>query len=243
MALSAVTITGFIDEASNTILPNNTSTWADYAGTTWANWTAWTGTPADPLVWITEMLDLGSSQTFNLNIETLAQGTVSYTVFVSDTGAFTGEETETAIAPGDTGISSFTGQYVIVAVSVAAGAQPPVIEDITITATNQSLALQFSDVDTSTLSGSVTARVLSSDREISGILNMQITPKAVTAYDVDAYVTNTPTSTTVIPKIIDKSLLTFSLVGIDNQPRDAVVDIVVEALPLQSMSGNNLRSS
>lgn len=243
MPLSTVTVTGFIDEATNTILPNNAATWAEYSGTTWANWTAWTGTPADPLVWITDILDLGTVQTFNLNIETQATGTVSYTVFVSDTGAFAGEESETQINPGDTNIASFSGQFVAVAVSVAADSGPTVIETMSLRTNNQTLSLKFSDIDTSTLPGTVDARVLESDRAISGILNMLITPKEVVDYSVDAYVTNTPTSKTVVPRIVDKSQLTFALVGVDNQPRDAVVDIVVEALPLQSMSGNNLRTS
>lgn len=241
MALADITVNGTLDEVNNIVVPNNDSTWDDY--TSWDAWTSWIGSPADPLVWLTDVIDLGVEGTFNLEIETDADGTVSYSVFTSSEGTFSGEETQTDIASGDTSVSSFSGRYVIVAVYVTADSSINIIRGISLKANNRTIALKFNDIDTSTLSGTNTARVLSSDRAISGIVNMQITPKAVDAYDVDMYVSNTPTSTTVIPKIIDKSALTFALVGIDNQPRDAVVDIVVEALPLQYMDGNNLRSA
>lgn len=241
MALADITVNGTLDEVNNIVVPNNDSTWDDY--TSWDAWTSWIGSPADPLVWLTDVIDLGVEGTFNLEIETDADGTVSYSVFTSSEGTFSGEETQTDIASGDTSVSSFSGRYVIVAVYVTADSSINIIRGISLKANNRTIALKFNDVDTSTLAGTNTARVLSSDRAISGIVNMQITPKAVDAYDVDMYVSNTPTSTTVIPKIVDKSALTFALVGIDNQPRDAVVDIVVEALPLQYMDGNNLRSA
>lgn len=241
MALSDITVNGTLDEVNNIIVPNNTATWDDL--TTWDAWTSWVSEPANPMVWLTDVLDLGVDGTFNLEIVTDADGTVEYSVFTSSDGTFSGEETQTDISSGDASVNSFSGQYVIVAVKVAAESGVNIIRGISLKANNRTIALKFNDVDTSTLSGTNTARVLSSDRAISGIINMQITPKAVDSYAVDLYVSNTPTSTTVIPKIVDKANLTFALVGIDNQPRDAVVDIVVEALPLQYMDGNNLRSA
>lgn len=238
MALSNITVTGTLDEINNIIVPNNTSQWSDL--TSWDSWNSWVGAPADPLVWITDVIDTGIEGSYNLEILTDADGTVSYSVFTSSTGTFTGEETETAIASGAASVSSFTGRYAVVAVSVSADSSINVIRNISLKANNRTIMLKFNDVDTSTLDGTASARVLSTARSISGIVNMQITPKAVTAYPVDLYVSSTATSETVIPRIIDKSLLTFGLVGIDNQPRDAVVDIVVEALPLQKMVGNNL---
>lgn len=240
MALSDFTVNGTIDIVNDIIVPNNTSTWDDL--TTWDSWSSWTGTPADPLVWITEPLDLGLSGNFNLNIETLANGTVSYSVFTSNTGQFQGEETQYDIDSGDTGISSFNGQYVVVVVKVQSEGALNTIEGITIRANNRTIQLKLNDIDTSTLGGDNTARVLTTDRSVSSIINMQITPKTVSAYDLDLYVSSTRTSTTVVPRIIDKDALTFSLVGLDNQPRDAVVDIVLEGLPEQYMDGNSLRS-
>lgn len=240
MALTDITVTGTLDEAQGIVVPNNTSTWADL--TTWDAWSSWLGAPADPLVWLTDPLDLGEPQTFNLNIETTANGTVEYTVFTSDTGVFGGEETETDIAQGDDGIGSFSGRYVIVAVKVSADGGINTLENVSLKANNRTIDVTLNDIDTSTLPGTSSERTLSTDRGLAGIINMQITPKAVDAYNVDAYVTNTPTSTQVIPKIINKAQLKFNLVGIDNQPRDAVVDIILKALPEQYMVGNNLRS-
>jgi hypothetical protein len=240
MALTDITVTGTLDETQGIIVPNNSSTWADL--TTWDAWSSWTATPADPLVWITDPLDLGEPQTFNLNIETTANGTVSYTVFTSETGVFGGEETELDIDPDDDGIGSFYGRFVIVAVKVSAEGGLNTLEGVSIKANNRTIDLTLNDINTSTLPGTASSRTLSTDRNLSGIINMQITPKEVTAYDVDAYVTNTPTSTQLIPKIINKQNLTFNLVGIDNQPRDGIVDITIKALPEQYMVGNNLRS-
>lgn len=240
MALSDFTVNGILDEQNNVIIPSNTQTWGDL--TSWANYTSWIGTPADPLIWITDTLDLGETLTFNLDITTDAVGTVSYSVFTSTTGAFAGEETQTDIEPGDTGISSFIGRYVLVVVKVGADGGLNTLNGVSLRANNRTLNLRLNSIDTSTLSGTSAARTLVLDRSISGIINMQITPQEVTAYAVDAYVTNTPTSTQLIPKIINKTALTFNLVGVDNQPRDGVVDIVVEALGEQYMDGNNLRT-
>jgi hypothetical protein len=44
-----------------------------------------------------------------------------------------------------------------------------------------------------------------------------------------------------MPRVISKtSTPQFALVGLDNKPRDAVVDIVIEYLAEGYMNGNNL---
>jgi len=238
--LSDFTINGIYSIEEDKIVPENTGTWDDVS--TWDNFTSWRGSPVDTLIWITNALDLGSSQVFNLEIETTAAGIVRYSVFVSETGAFEGEETETVIEQDQTGIPSFFGRYVIVVVKVDQDGGNNELFNVSLRANNRAIMLRFSDVDTSSLPGTVDERVLETERTIAGIENMQITPKTVPAYDLDVYVTNTATSELLIPRIIDKTQLTFALLGLDNQPRDGVVDIIVETLPEQFMDGNNLRS-
>ena len=239
MALSEFTVNGILDPQTNTVLPANTATWADL--NTWASWTSWSGTPADPLVWFSDVIDLGESTTFNLAIDCEANGIVSYSVMTSDTGLFSGEETQTDIAPGDTGINSFSGQFILVVISVTAEGGLNTISSVNIRANTRTIKVRINDLDTSTLSGTTSARVLEVDRSIGGVINWQITPKQISAYNIDVYVTNSPTSTHLVPQFISKTSLTFALVGVDNHARDGVVDMSLEVLPEQYMQGNNLR--
>lgn len=238
MALPANT--GYLDLDQGIVFPNSTGAWSDY--TVWDTWTSWTGTPADPLIWVSDVVDLGEVRSICLKIITQAQGEVSYDVYTSTTGAFAGEETLTSIAHGATGVPSFTTRWFAVAVKVAATSGVNILNGFEITTSEQTISFDYNGLDTSTLAGTSSNRTLTLKRTVSQVVDLQITPQAVTAYNLDVYVTNTPTSTTVIPRIISKgtSTVNFALVGVDNQPRDALVDIKVTATPEQYMQGNNL---
>jgi len=73
------------------------------------------------------------------------------------------------------------------------------------------------------------------------VRNIQITVKEVSDFTLESYVTDYPTSTTLIPRIVSKTAGTIALVGLDNVPRDGIIDVVAEILPEQYMDGNNLR--
>jgi len=235
------TVNGTLNPLSQTIEPNNSATWADLS--TWESWSSWTAEPVDPLIWITDMLDLGETQDFTLTITTVANGEVSYKIYTSTTGAFAGEETETVVASGATGVTGFNGRYVLIAVYVARTQGVNNISDVQLRATGFQVQIKLNDIDTSTLAGTSSARTLVLPRTVSRITNMTITPKELaSAYAVDLYVSSTPNSTQLIPKIVNKSIASpqIALTGIDNQPRDGVVDIDITALPEMYMSGNNL---
>lgn len=229
---------GIFDPNLNYVLPPNTGTWADLD--TWNTFTQWTMEPVSPLRWSTEIVDLVESKTFNLRIQTQANGQVGYKIYTSDTGAFAGEETITEIEPGDSGIGAFSGRFVWIEALVYVTAGVNILEGIEFAVSEQSNSFSINNIDSSTLNGTVSAREITDASDVS-VTNIQITPRAVPAYNLDLYVSNTPTSVTVIPRVISKSSPpTFALVGLDNQPRDAIVDIVVEYLPESYMSGNNL---
>lgn len=231
--------TGYLDELANQVFPNNTGTWADL--TTWAEWTTWITEPVTPMVYVSTPVDLGQERSFTLKILTDATGTVDYDIYISDTGEFAGEETLTSITNGETGISSFTGRYYAVAVKVNNTTGNVVLNGFEMIVSDATVAMDLNSVDTSTLAGSNTARQLVLPREVSQIVDMQIQPHAVTGYQLDVYVTDYPTCTTVIPRIVSKGATpTIALVGLDNIPRDGVVDVQIRALPEQYMSGNNL---
>jgi hypothetical protein len=230
----------YYDAVLDTVLPNDSGQWANV--TTWDSFTDWFVNPVNPLVWLIEPYDLGAVKSFNLKIITNARGNVDYVVYTSSTGLFDGEETTTTILNGATGVSGFTAQYVWIAVKVNGNAGTPLLYGVEYTISESGgNTLAINDVDTSTLSGSSSSRTLTITKTIGTITNIQITPKSVSSYAVDLYVSSSATSTTVIPRVISKAASpVFALVGIDNQPRDAVVDIIVQYLPEGYMSGNNL---
>lgn len=230
---------GIFDEALGYVVPPDSGDWTTAA--TWDQFVQWAMVPTSPLIWATDIIDLGSSRTFNLKVITRAEGLVEYNIYTSDTGAFDGEETITAIAQGDSGIEAFTGQYVWIEVFVYATGGTNVLYGIEYEITEQANKFSLNNIDTSTLGGSSSARTLTLPKAVSGVTNIQITPKTVTNYTLDVYVTDYPTSNTVIPRVLSKtSPYQIALVGLDNVPRDAVVDILVEYLPEGYMSGNNL---
>lgn len=220
----------------------STGTWADL--TTWDNWTNYNTSPPDYLYWLADILDLGEVKQFCLNITTLANGIVDYYVYTSDTGAFAGEEVETIILAEDTGIQAFSGRYVWVGVRVELLNQPQEITGIEIRAVEGRVKFSIDNLDTTTINdGSSEGYVVPFTRSVGTITNVQITPKEVTPFQLDVYVTDYPTSTIVIPHVTNKTAdsVSFALYGLDNQPRDAVVDILVEYLPEMYMDGRNLR--
>lgn len=235
------TITGVLDEINGVVNPVDTGEWADY--TAWDAWGAWEQSPSDPLVWLADVIDLGEVQDFVLDIVTDANGTVSYEIYVSDTGEFDGEETVTTIDPGDSGISAFRGRFVLVAISVAVTSGVNTLNNVQITASNRTVDIKLNAVDTSTLSGTVNARQLALPRTPAKVVHMQITPEEVDAFNIDAYVTAYPTSTQLIPRIVSRTVpVTIALQGRDGVDRDGVCDVTLSVLPEQFMDGNNLRT-
>ena len=236
------TVTGTLDEQQGIVVPLDTGTWAT-APSTWDNWGAWAFAPADPLVWLTNVIDLGVSKSFTLNITTVANGAVSYDVYTSDTGVFGGEETVTSIAQGDSAIAAFSGRFVIVAVEVAVTSGINTLEDVQVSASDETFTIKLSEVDTSTLSGTASARQLSLATQPSKVVHVQITPEEVDEFDIDTYVTEYETSTQLIPRIVSRtSPVTIALMGRDGIDRDGVCDIQLSVLPEQYMDGANLRT-
>jgi hypothetical protein len=239
------TVTGKLDADRGIIVPNDSSTWnsLNSQGITWNNWNQWDFAPANPLVWLANVLDLGSVQDFTLNILTTANGTVSYDVFVSDTGAFGGEESQTTIAATATAVPAFRGRYVLVAINVAITNGLNTLENVEIQASDRTVDIKLSSVNTSTLSGTASARQLVLPRTPSKVVHMQITPEQVTSFNIDAYVTQYPTSTQLIPRIVSRTVpVTIALQGRDGIDRDGICDITLSVLPEQFMDGANLRT-
>lgn len=237
---------GIYDGYSGKIYPQSTSTWSGLSGTTWDSWKEWAYSRDTEIIWIVEPLYMGLSPTnVNLKITCESTGIVSYKVYTSDTGVFNGEEQETIIPNNATAIAPFRARYIQVMVySEEVNGITPTISEITVkTELTRSSEILLNDLDTSTCAGSVTGRVLPMPVASGSIVDIKVTPHETTSpYNLDVYVTNTPTSTYLIPKIISKSIAspTIALVGVDNHPRDGIVDVVIKTMPPSYMSGNNL---
>lgn len=237
-----ITADGVFDFDNQKVTAPNTSTWADL--TSWADWTSWTLDTNDYLYWLLDPVDLGEVKQFCLTITTQANGLVDYYVYTSDTGAFNGEELETVILAEDTGIAAFNTRFYLIGVSVEKLAAAQEITGIEVRVLEGKNRFAIDNLDTSTINdGSTEGYVLPFNRRVGTITNVQITPREVTPFQLDVYVTDYPTSTTVIPHITNKSAdsVSFALYGLDNKPRDAVVDILIEYLPEMYRDGRDLR--
>lgn len=235
-----ITVNGQLDWATSQIYPTDIGQWEDL--TTWDEWTEWMFSPELPMTWITPTVDFAVAQDFNLKIETSAVGQVSYEIYTSNTGLFQGEETTVAIAPGDSNISGFHGQYFKVGVLVNKVGKAPVLQEVQVNATNQPIREVITSISTSTLNGTSAAREIPLTRKYSIISDISISVQEVTAYNLDVYVTDHLSCKTVIPRVVskDRTTPTIALIGLDNVPRDGTVDITISGLPEQYMTGNNL---
>lgn len=236
---------GYLDTSTGLIRPKSSDTWSAHSGYTWDNWTSW-DKPLTTIVWSQPIVDLRQVKNFTLNITTDSTGLISYDIFVSNTGLFQGEESQTTVSHIATSVASFTGRYILVVVTSTYNNIGLTLGNCLITpVTTGVVELRYNNLDSSTLSGSVNSRTLALTQNVSQIIDIVITPHEVTSYALDLYVSSTATSTYVIPKIISKTISgpTFAMVGLDNKPRDAIVDIIVKALPVQYMNGNNLISA
>jgi hypothetical protein len=231
------TTQGVLNPILNIVEPPAAGEWTDLSS--WSSTGNWNPTAVD-IEWPGEILDLPPGAC-SIEITTEAAGDVSYEVWVSPSGNFDGDETITYIEQGDEDISAFEGVSAIIVVKVTNTNGLAQIFDMQARATNQSRVISVNGIDTSTLAGTVSARTLDLGRTISGITNIQITPKSTPNYTMAVYSTDFPTSNVVVPVVVDKTVPSIRLVGLDNVPRDAVIDVVAEALPEQYMNGNNLQ--
>lgn len=227
---------GQLDQISGTIKAQGRSRWLDL--TTWNEYKDWIAVK-DPIKWTAPVIDIGSVRYFTVEVVAEFTGTAShYDIAVSETGEFAGEETVYKIQDGDTNVSAFYGRYVYVTVTIN-GTE---LNRMTVTTRTNTNTFYYNNISTSTLSGSSSARQLPITNPISQVVDMDITVVATTAYNMDVYVTDTPSSQTLIPVVISKSgtTPTFKLVGLDNQNRDGIVDIRVRALPRQAVVSGNM---
>ena len=229
---------GLIDPANGSITAEGTNSWLALSGTTWNTFNSYVDT-YQVIKWTAPELDLGSAKYFTLNITSEFSGTINYLIHTSVSGDLATDVTEYYISDGDLNISAFYGRYCYVTAIVTGTS----LLDMQISADTSSQTYHLPNIDSSTLSGTITARQIPMPATVSAITDIQIQPKSATAYAVNLYVSDTATSTVTIPVIVSKNPTspTFALSGIDNDPRDAVVDITISTTPRMAMIGGNIQ--
>jgi len=227
---------GYLDPVTDTIKATGTARWSTL--TTWAEYQSYQQTN-DPILWTSPLVDIGTVTYFTLDINCEVDGAVEFIIHISPTGEFAGEETQRIIADGDTDIEAFFGRYVYVTARVT-GRE---LRRLTITSDRSTRTYDYPNIVTSELSGTIENRILEIIDPISSITEIHVAVKAADSYPVDLYVSSTATSRVLIPVVNSKSRSqpSIALYGIDNQPRDGVVDITIKGLPSQIMVNGSLR--
>lgn len=237
-------ITGFVnwawgelDPNTGTIKPLSDGHWSQLSGSSWSSFRSFNINPR-PIIWTSPVVDNQLVRYFTINIAAEYQGTISYLIHVSETGVFNGEETEYLIEEGNLNIPVFYGRYFHVTARVT-GSE---LARMSIESSSKTYTIQINDVDSSTLDGTNTNRIIPLARPVSAIGDIKIAVKAAPSYPVNLYVSDTATSEVLIPVIKSKSNTTpsFALYGIDNDPRDGIVDITITAYPRQVIADGNI---
>lgn len=242
----AIPSTNYIfDEANSLITTANQGTWADKSGVTWDEWKNWADNPVTPMTWVSQPIDLGEVAYFNLSWKILCQGTPTFTVYTSQTGAFAGEETATTVNVNDTNIEAFYGRYVLVFVSLAFVPAEgfPQITQFEFESSGKPLELNQFDVASGGLAGSASARTIVMPRTVSRILSIHLTAHVSeyveSGYVVDSYIDSTaPGFPAIVNKTRSGPAVTF--INTSGSKVDAVFDVKMNVLPEQYMDERNL---
>jgi len=245
--------TGVLDTTVGYVIPINVGTWGDLGNTAWSSWSSWLNQPADPLVWLTDAVDLGTNTFFNMTTTAVVNGNLTYNIHASTTGAFAGEEITTTITSGNRGevqgnLDAFYGRYVMIQANIAGTGGLPSLEQLTFTTQNTNFTITLDDLDSSTLAANGAGRVVPVGRTVGAIKNMQVTTRKSTAggqYVDSGYVASgyfQQTSTIVIPNVLGKNrhTPTVEFNNTDGDGVDVVFDAHITVLPEQARLDDNL---
>jgi hypothetical protein len=250
-------VTGVIDNVTNTVIPQDLGTWNNLTAAnvaTWGDLTSWITNPANPMVWLSDSIDLINPTYFTLNITTQAVGSVGYTVYTSTDGAFSNATTTaTTISSGDTNIPAFYGRYLAVAAEVTNTGGLHSLQSMELAASTTRYDILLNDIDSSLLSGTQDKKALPINRSISKVLNVQLTAVlneegvnsnvyVASGYVDSDYFLESVSLKGIIPHIVDKNGTGANVAFIDNEGNftDCVFDAQIYVYPEQYMDGINL---
>ena len=228
--------------------PKSTETWADLTGG-WDTYnSSWQFTPNLPLTFTTNVIDIGRNAYvnfyLNLDIEGVSATTVYYGDTVDSAGGDIDSPSSVSVTPGSS-VSGVKARYFQFALSVnyadSAGQATPEIFNIVPTFSSEVVNETASDVNSNTLGGSVGARELTLNSNLSKITSCVIQPHySSTTYVTADYVATdyVEEGTVALPKVlIDKTTdpITLNIFELDTFGKtkriDCVFDAIVQGLP------------
>lgn len=233
--------TGYFDKTTRTYKSLPTETWADY--TNWSTFTSWSGTPGDSVTFTTQIYDAGKVDWWNTLVDVRATLPATITVRTGETlesaGAIDVAST-TVITPNTSPVAAIYGRYYEFDITLdrdSASLSDPEIFSINVAFNNTTRTITQSDINTSTLSGSVGQRQLTFNISTGKITNLLLQPH-VTGLEDSA---GEPTVPVVL---INKSTtpLTLNIFDVDTFGKrtriDCVLDVQAQTLPLIISTSN-----
>lgn len=214
--------------------------WSDL--TSWDTWSSWTLDPFATLYLTFNPIDLGSIETVNIVTDIRCRGIVHYYIYYNSTSTDWTDSplnySTLHITNGQQNIPSITARYIWIKLALdldeAEGFQ--YFDSINYRASQNSTTgktITFTNINSSTLSGTASDRVYTPPVDVGTIKSAQITSRgAVSSYDVDMYVYHSATSNRTTPQIISTgSNIHLTFTGVDGRPRDSNFDITLTVNP------------
>jgi len=233
--------TGYFDSSTATYKSLPVETWdsnGDSGGYTWDDFATWAGTATDTVTFTTQIYDAGKIDYFNPTVQVESSIPADITIYHGNTkdssGGAIDSPTTVNITPNTNPIAGIQARYFQFDITItrdSATQADPEIFGIDVNLSNQLKQIQQSDIDTSTLAGSVGQRQLTFNVATGKIVNLLVQPH-ITQLDDSA---GEPTSPVIY---IDKSstpaiLNIFDMDTYGKRTRvDCVVDVMATTLPL-----------
>lgn len=246
--------TGYFDKTSGYYRALSLENWDDYdassaGGPDWDNWTSWNGSASLPLSFTTGIDDYGSKELLTYRVDINATNPVQITITYGDTidssgGAIDSPATLT-VNPGDTNLAAINARYFQYTVTItedSAGLDLTsefYIESIDTELSSETVTQNLTDIDSSTLTGSIGIRELSAFTDISSVKSIVIQPHlgSGNTYVASGYVAAdyfTPDGVSIPHAVIEKgtpnTVYIYDLAN-DNNPIDCTFDAVAQGFP------------
>jgi len=238
--------TGYFDRTLRIYRPLPSETWDsnnDSAGYTWDDMITWEGTSSDSVTFNTELFDAGAVDWWNyivtVNASLPVNITVNYGQTVDSSGGSIDSPQSISVTPSQSSIAGAYGRYFKFDITVSrdsATQAEPFIQSISVAFNRQPVTVIKSNLDTSTLGGSVGARELTFDFSVGQITNLLVQPH-ITGLDDSGGESIVPT--VLIDKSVTPAVLNiFDLDTYGKRTRiDCVLDVQAQCLvQLQSDS-------
>lgn len=175
--------TATIDQSTGFALPRNIGTWGNLVA--WDSWKSWNNQRANSMIVVGTVTDRGKSGYFNLRTTADVTGNIAYSVYTSNSGAFSGEETVSNITPNTSNIAAFYGRFYTVVANVTDPSGAIELRSLNVTSVDSRFDLELDDLVLGNLSGNIDHKILPLSRPVSAITNIQVTPHYETALYVD----------------------------------------------------------